>query len=54
MTNITDNMRAVIIRIQRLKTNPNLVSPNFVADTAYNMKRNLTSQQIVYISDKFI
>ena len=53
MINTTD-MRAVIVRIQRLKINPDLVSPNFVADMAHNMKRNLTSQQIVYISDKFI
>jgi hypothetical protein len=51
---ITEDMRAVIIRIQKLKTNPDLISPNFVADVAYDMKRNLTSEQIVYISDNFI
>lgn len=49
----TEDMRAVIVRIQKLKNNPDLISPNFVADIAYNMKRNLTSKQIVYISDNF-
>ena len=47
----TKDMRAVIVRIQKLKTNPDLVSPNFVAYVAYDMKLNLTSEQIVYISD---
>lgn len=51
---ITEDMRAVIVRIQKLKTDSNLISPNFVADVANDMKRNLTSQQITYISDKFI
>ena len=53
MINTTD-MRAVIVRIQRLKINPDLISPNFVADIAYDMKRNLASHQIVYISNNFI
>ena len=51
---ITEDMRAVIVRIQKLKTDSDLISPNFVADIANDMKRNLTSKQIVYISDKFI
>jgi hypothetical protein len=51
---ITEDMRAVIVRIQKLKINPDLISPNFVADIANDMKRNLTSKQITYISDKFI
>jgi hypothetical protein len=50
----TTDMRAVIVRIQKLKINPDLISPNFVADIAYGMKRNLTSYQIIYISNKFI
>lgn len=51
---ITEDMRAVIVRIQKLKTDSDLISPNFVADIVNDMKRNLTSQQINYISDKFI
>tara|TARA_R110002126_G_scaffold190618_1_gene338678 strand:+ start:683 stop:886 length:204 start_codon:yes stop_codon:yes gene_type:complete len=51
---ITEDMRVVIVRIQKIKINPDLISPNFVADIAYGMKRNLTSHQIVYISNKFI
>lgn len=50
---LTENMRAVIVRIQKIKINPDLISPNFVADIAYSMKRNLTSHQIVYISNNY-
>lgn len=50
----TEDMRAVIVRIQKLKTDPDLISPNYIADVAYNMGRNLTSEQIVYISNNFI
>ena len=49
----TEGMRAVIVRIQKLKINPDLINPNFIADVAYDMKQNLTSEQIVYISDNF-
>ena len=49
----TEDMRAVIDRIQKLKINSDLISPNLLADVAYDMKRNLTSEQIVYISDNF-
>jgi uncharacterized protein YdeI (BOF family) len=48
---ITNDMRAVIVRIQRTKMNPNSVSPNTVADIAGSMDKQLTSAQIVYISD---
>ena len=34
---ITNDMRAVIVRIQRNKINPNSVSPNTVADIAFSM-----------------
>ena len=50
----TENMRAVIVRIHKLKTDPNLISPNFVAELASEMGLELTSEQIVYISDNFI
>lgn len=49
----TEDMRAVITRIQKLKTDPDVVSPNYVAEIAHNMKRDLTIGQIVYISDNF-
>jgi len=51
--NITNEMRAVIIRIQRTKIDPNYISPNLVADIAWNMGKKLTSDQIVYISDNY-
>ena len=50
---ITNDMRAVIIRIQRIKIDPNYISPNLVADIAMDMDRKLTSEQIVYISDNY-
>jgi len=48
---ITESMRSVMIRIKRLKTDKDLVSPNYVADLSFQMKKYLTSEQIVYISD---
>jgi hypothetical protein len=48
---LTENMRAVIVRIQKTAINPNQISPNFVAELANKMGRDLTSEQIVYISD---
>ena len=50
---ITNDMRAVIIRIQRTKIDPNYISPNLVADVAWDMGKKLTSDQIVYISDNY-
>ena len=44
-------MRAVIVRIQKSAVNPNQISPNFVAELANKMGRDLTSEQVVYISD---
>lgn len=48
---ITNDMRAVIVRIQRSKIDSNSISPNLVADVAYSMDKQLTSKQVVYISD---
>jgi hypothetical protein len=48
---LTENMRAVIVRIKKTAVNPNQISPNFVAELANKMGRDLTSEQIVYISD---
>jgi hypothetical protein len=50
---LTENMRAVIVRIHKLKIYPDFVSPNLVADIANEMECYLTSEQIVYISDNF-
>ena len=49
--NLTENMRAVIVRIQKTVVDVNFVSPNFVNELANNMGRDLTSEQVVYISD---
>jgi hypothetical protein len=48
---LTENMRAVIVRIQKSAINPNQISPNFVNELANKMGRDLTSEQVVYISD---
>ena len=48
---ITENMRAVIVRLQKTVVDVNFVSPNFVNEIANKMGRNLTSEQVVYISD---
>lgn len=48
---LTENMRAVIVRIQKTAVDTNRVSPNFVNELANKMGRELTSEQVVYISD---
>ncbi len=48
---ITEDMRAVIVRIQKTAVDPNQISPNFVNELANKMGRELTSEQVVYISD---
>jgi hypothetical protein len=48
---LTEDMRAVIVRIQKTAVDPNLVSPNFVNEIANKMGRDLTSEQVIYISD---
>ncbi len=48
---LTEDMRAVIVRIQKTAVDPNLVSPNFVSEIANKMGRDLTSEQVIYISD---
>jgi hypothetical protein len=50
---LTENMRAVIVRIQKSAVNPNQISPNFVNELANKMGRDLTSEQVVYISDNY-
>ena len=48
---INENMKAVIVKIQNTVVDVNFVSPNFVNEVAHNMGRDLTSEQVVYISD---
>jgi hypothetical protein len=48
---LTEDMRAVIVRIQKTAVDPNLVSPNFVNEIANKMGRELTSEQVIYISN---
>lgn len=48
---LTENMRAVIIKIHKTAVSPNQISPNFVNELANKMGRELTSEQVVYISD---
>ena len=48
---IDENMKAVIVKIQNTVVDVNFVSPNFVNELANNMGRDLTSEQVVYISD---
>jgi hypothetical protein len=50
---ITEEMRKVILHIWNRKIDRDLVSPNLVADIAYNIGLTLTSPQITYISDGF-
>lgn len=49
--NLTENMKAVIVKIQKTVVDVNFVSPHFVNEVAHNMGRDLTSEQVVYISD---
>ena len=49
--NLTENMKAVIVKIQNTVVDVNFVSPNFVNELANKMGRDLTSEQVVYISD---
>jgi len=51
---LNENMRKVICRISKLKIDPNLISPNMVADISYELGIELSSREIVYISDNFI
>lgn len=50
---ITEEMRTVILHIWNRKIDRDLVSPNLVADIAYDKGLALTSSQITYISDGF-
>jgi len=44
-------MKAVIVKLQNTVVDVNFVSPYFVNEVANNMGRDLTSEQVVYISD---
>lgn len=52
---LTDNMRRVILYIQKQRIPEQDISPNLVNWMANEIGvTNLTSEQIVYISDNFI
>jgi uncharacterized protein YpuA (DUF1002 family) len=50
---LTEDMRAVVVRIQKTAVDPNQISPNFVNELANKMGRELTNEQVIYISDNF-
>lgn len=50
---LTEDMRAVIVHMQKGRYSSYLISPNFVNAIANEMGIELTSEQVVYISDNF-
>ena len=50
---VNESMRTVILNIIKSKIQSDSVSPNQVAQVAEDCKVQLTSAQIVYISDNF-
>jgi hypothetical protein len=50
---VSKGMQKVIARIIKSKVESDYVSPNLVAEVAWKCKVNLTSDQVVYISDNF-
>ena len=50
---MNERTRAVIVRLQKTKADPEYVSPNYVNDVANKMGVNLTSEEVVFISDNF-
>ena len=50
---VNESMKTVILRISKSKIQSDSVSPNQVAQVAEDCGVELTSAQIVYISDNF-
>ena len=50
---MNERTRAVIVKLQKLNTDRNFVSPNYVNDIANDMGVSLTSEEVVYISDNY-
>lgn len=50
---VNESMRTVILSIIKSKIQSDLVSPNQVAQVAWDCGVQLTSAQIVYISNNF-
>lgn len=50
---MNERTRAVILKIQKTGIHPDDVSPNFVAEIAYENGINLKSEEIVFISDNY-
>ena len=53
MKNINERMRMVILKIQKTGIHPDDVSPNFVNEIANKYDVNLTSDEVVFISDNY-
>ena len=43
----------VLNLLKEENVNPEIASPNYIADFAYNRNIELTSEEIVYISDNY-
>lgn len=50
---MNERTRAVIVRLQKIKADPEFVSPNYVNDIANEIGVSLTSEEVVFISDNF-
>lgn len=50
---MNDEMKKVVIELKKLGVDSDLISPNLVADISFKLNVNLTSNQIVFISDNF-
>ena len=43
----------VMNKLNKDKVNPEVVSPNFVANFAYKMDIELTAEEVIFISDSY-
>jgi hypothetical protein len=50
---MNERTRAVILKIQKTRIHPNDVSPNFVSEVADENGINLSSKEVVFISDNY-
>jgi galactitol-specific phosphotransferase system IIB component len=50
---MNERTRAVILKIQKTRIHPNDVSPNFVSEIANENGINLSSEEVVFISDNY-
>jgi len=48
------NMAKVLVELHRLKVSQDMASPNYVNDVAHSLCIQLTSEEVVTISDDYI